>query len=89
MSPVFENLATLVFYVYVGYKFRPAGDNPYMEVHRDDVATDEVRAAMHAPGWLRTPCYGYHACASQDFGLSEGGAGTGIEMAKRTPSSAV
>jgi hypothetical protein len=32
ISPLFTELATLIFYVATGYKFRPAADNPYLQV---------------------------------------------------------
>jgi hypothetical protein len=36
LSPLFTELATLVFFVITGYKFRPAADNPYLQVSADD-----------------------------------------------------
>ena len=36
IGPVFTELATLTFYIFTGYKFRPALDNPYMPLNSDD-----------------------------------------------------
>ena len=33
---LFTELATLAFYVVTGFKFKPADDNPYLAVNRDD-----------------------------------------------------
>jgi hypothetical protein len=37
---LFEELAMLVFFVVTGIKFRPATDNPYLQVPQDD--DDEI-----------------------------------------------
>lgn len=31
-----DEMATLVFFVLTGYKFRPASDNPYLQLSQDD-----------------------------------------------------
>ena len=33
---IFREMATLVFFVMTGYKFRPASNNPYFAVGQDD-----------------------------------------------------
>jgi hypothetical protein len=40
ISPLFTELATLIFYVATGYKFRPAADNPYLQVSTSDEDND-------------------------------------------------
>jgi hypothetical protein len=39
---MFKEMATFVFFVMTGYKFRPASNNPYFAVSTDD-DMDEVR----------------------------------------------
>lgn len=41
LGPMFNELATLVFFVVTGYRFRPASDNPYLPVRLDDDADPE------------------------------------------------
>lgn len=41
LSPLFTELATLVFFVITGYKFRPAADNPYLTVATDEDDDDD------------------------------------------------
>lgn len=36
IGPAFTELATLIFYVFTGYKFRPALDNPYIPLNFDE-----------------------------------------------------
>ena len=36
LGPLFTELATFVFYVITGYKFRPALDNPYLSLSTDE-----------------------------------------------------
>jgi predicted phosphoribosyltransferase len=45
LDEMFRELATLVFYVVTGYKFRPASNNPYLQIPQDsddEVEMDEV-----------------------------------------------
>lgn len=45
LDQLFRELATFVFFVVTGYKFRPAEDNPYLQVPQEDeedVEMDEV-----------------------------------------------
>lgn len=39
---MFREMATYVFFVMTGYKFRPAGNNPYFHVDSDDENMEEV-----------------------------------------------
>jgi len=39
---MFKEMATFVFFVMTGYKFRPASNNPYFAVSTDD-DMDEVK----------------------------------------------
>ena len=36
LNELFRELATVVFFVTTGYKFKPASDNPYLQVPSDD-----------------------------------------------------
>jgi hypothetical protein len=36
LDSMFKEVATLVFFVMTGYKFRPASNNPYFSVQMDD-----------------------------------------------------
>ncbi|XP_067662494.1 protein GPR107-like isoform X2 [Haliotis asinina] len=40
LTELFKELATLIFFVVTGYKFRPASDNPYLQVPQD--SDDEI-----------------------------------------------
>ena len=46
LNDMFREIGTLVFFVVTGYKFRPASDNPYLQVPLDsdeeDIEMDEV-----------------------------------------------
>ena len=44
LGPAFTELATLTFYVFTGYKFRPALDNPYVPLNSGE---REVAADHH------------------------------------------
>lgn len=39
-----DEMATLVFFVLTGYKFRPASDNPYLQLSQDDEDDLEMEA---------------------------------------------
>ena len=36
LGPSFSELATFAFYIFTGYKFRPALDNPYLSIDWDE-----------------------------------------------------
>lgn len=38
---MFKEMATYVFFVLTGYKFRPASANPYFTVGNEDLAGDD------------------------------------------------
>ena len=45
LDELFKELATFVFFVVTGYKFRPASNNPYLQVSTesdDEIEMDEV-----------------------------------------------
>jgi hypothetical protein len=45
LDQLFKELATVAFFVVTGYKFRPANDNPYLQVPVDsdeEVEMEEV-----------------------------------------------
>lgn len=42
LDDMFREMATYVFFVMTGYKFRPANNNPYFRVTTDDEDMDEV-----------------------------------------------
>jgi hypothetical protein len=44
LDELFKESATFVFFVVTGYKFRPASDNPYLQVPMEDeeIEMDEV-----------------------------------------------
>eukprot|EP00095_Tigriopus_kingsejongensis_P002082 snap_masked-scaffold866_size86999-processed-gene-0.11 protein:Tk02082 transcript:snap_masked-scaffold866_size86999-processed-gene-0.11-mRNA-1 annotation:"protein gpr107-like" len=42
LDEMFKEMATFVFFVMTGYKFRPASDNPYFSVPTDDYDLGEV-----------------------------------------------
>lgn len=39
---MFREMATYVFYVLTGYKFRPAAANPYFQVNTEEEEDDEI-----------------------------------------------
>lgn len=39
-SQLLDELATFVFFVLTGYKFRPASDNPYLQLPQDEDTDD-------------------------------------------------
>lgn len=41
-----NEVATFLFYIFIGYKFRPYPDNPYMQVPADDEDVDEEQDAF-------------------------------------------
>ncbi|NXP44704.1 GP107 protein, partial [Heliornis fulica] len=45
-----DEMATLVFFVLTGYKFRPASDNPYLQLSQDDEDDLEVEAVVTTSG---------------------------------------
>ena len=42
LDEMFKEMATFVFFVMTGYKFRPASSNPYFSVPLDDYDMEEV-----------------------------------------------
>ena len=42
MMALVEEVATLFFFIFTGYQFRPASNNPYLLVATDEVAMDEM-----------------------------------------------
>ncbi|XP_029642376.1 protein GPR107 [Octopus sinensis] len=45
LDPMFKEMATFVFFIVTGYKFRPASDNPYLQVPQDsdeEIEMEEV-----------------------------------------------
>lgn len=40
LQPLFDEGATLLFYLITGYKFRPADENPYLAVRTSDEGDD-------------------------------------------------
>ena len=42
LDELFKELATFVFFMMTGYKFRPASNNPYFSVPTDDYDMEEV-----------------------------------------------
>ncbi|XP_042734737.1 protein GPR107 [Lagopus leucura] len=45
-----NEMATLVFFVLTGYKFRPASDNPYLQLSQDDEDDLEMEAVVTTSG---------------------------------------
>ncbi|NWW54742.1 GP107 protein, partial [Pedionomus torquatus] len=45
-----DEMATLVFFVLTGYKFRPASDNPYLQLSQDDEDDLETEAVVTTSG---------------------------------------
>ncbi|XP_008489676.2 protein GPR107 isoform X2 [Calypte anna] len=45
-----DEMATLVFFVLTGYKFRPASDNPYLQLSQDDDDDLEMEAVVTTSG---------------------------------------
>ncbi|XP_068270022.1 protein GPR107 [Nyctibius grandis] len=45
-----DEMATLVFFVLTGYKFRPASDNPYLQLPQDDEDDLEMEAVVTTSG---------------------------------------
>ncbi|NXY47140.1 GP107 protein, partial [Ceuthmochares aereus] len=45
-----DETATLVFFVLTGYKFRPASDNPYLQLSQDDEDDLEMEAVVTTSG---------------------------------------
>ncbi|XP_075041295.1 protein GPR107 isoform X2 [Mixophyes fleayi] len=51
MYQLLDELATFVFFVLTGYKFRPASDNPYLQLpHDDDMDDLEMEAVVTTTG---------------------------------------
>ena len=42
LDEMFREMATYVFYVLTGYKFRPAAANPYFQVNTEEEEDDEI-----------------------------------------------
>lgn len=45
LDPMFKEMATFIFFIVTGYKFRPASDNPYLQVPQDsdeEIEMEEV-----------------------------------------------
>ncbi|NXG50302.1 GP107 protein, partial [Psilopogon haemacephalus] len=45
-----DEMATLLFFVLTGYKFRPASDNPYLQLSQDDEDDLEMEAVVTTSG---------------------------------------
>ncbi|XP_068012100.1 protein GPR107 isoform X2 [Melanerpes formicivorus] len=45
-----DEMATLLFFVLTGYKFRPAGDNPYLQLSQEDEDDLEMEAVVTTSG---------------------------------------
>ncbi|XP_028570061.1 protein GPR107 [Podarcis muralis] len=45
-----DEMATLVFFVLTGYKFRPASDNPYLQLSQDDDDVLDMEAVVTTSG---------------------------------------
>ncbi|XP_068512695.1 protein GPR107 isoform X1 [Anas acuta] len=45
-----DEMATLVFFVLTGYKFRPASDNPYLQLSQDDEDDLQMEAVVTTSG---------------------------------------
>ncbi|RMB93419.1 hypothetical protein DUI87_30114 [Hirundo rustica rustica] len=45
-----DEMATLVFFVLTGYKFRPASDNPYLQLSQDDEDDLDMEAVVTTSG---------------------------------------
>ncbi|XP_063001075.1 protein GPR107 [Elgaria multicarinata webbii] len=45
-----DEMATLVFFVLTGYKFRPASDNPYLQLSQDDEDSLDMEAVVTTSG---------------------------------------
>ncbi|XP_063792754.1 protein GPR107 [Pseudophryne corroboree] len=51
MYQLLDELATFIFFVLTGYKFRPASDNPYLQLpHDDDMDDLEMEAVVTTTG---------------------------------------
>jgi hypothetical protein len=62
---MFKEMATFVFFVMTGYKFRPASNNPYFAVSTDD-DMDEVRQLTVCEAPVRSQIRIHMECGSLD-----------------------
>lgn len=54
LDPMFKEMATFIFFIVTGYKFRPASDNPYLQVPQDSDEEIEMEEVLTKNGALET-----------------------------------
>lgn len=76
LDKFFKEIATLVFFILTGYKFRPASDNPYLHVPREeDEDMDVVLVYLSFFMFKKSfSCYyrNFHCFSISKCGLTEG-----------------